>query len=353
MFKFAFAALAVLWGSLACALTTNDGVRINEINVAGPPSQSEQDGFVELYNAGSETAFLDGALVLQGVDSFAQLAFKFPGDVGGQTIAMPPGTFLVIATDAYNHAGLDPLSPNLTAANFETVVPEETPPADNSNVENMTDVLEINFDWFFVRRWGQVILATGEQWNFRPCQPGEACGLLVCQVPLETVVDGVEYIHHVSHDSLPILNDAIDRGFVEGVEPWSGQSIERVTPGQDTDDSSVDFRILPLATPGNQAPLAADRPQPGVASSPLLISAWPNPFNPDLNVQVRLEKAASGRLVVTDVLGREVALLHNGRLGAGENLFKWQANQVTSGTYWVNWTGPDRMANPLRVHLVR
>ena len=266
---------------------------------------------------------------------------------------MSPGSFLVVATDAYNHAGLDPLSPNLTAADFETVVPDETPPGDNFNVENMVDALEINFDWFFVRRWGQVILTTGEYWSFRPCLPGEACGLLVCQVPLETVVDGVEYLYHVSHDSLPILNDAIDAGFIEGIEPWSGQSAERIVPGQDTDNSAADFRILPYSTPGYQSPLAAGDLPPSVAGSPLLVTAWPNPFNPDLTVRLDLENAQAGRLVVVNLLGREVAVLHDGRLRAGENLFKWQANQVASGTYWVTWSGNGSPQRTFRVLLLR
>ena len=69
MFKLYHIACAALWVSVASALTTSDSVRINEIYVAGPPSYNEQDGFVEFYNAGSATAYLDGAMVLQGLDT--------------------------------------------------------------------------------------------------------------------------------------------------------------------------------------------------------------------------------------------------------------------------------------------
>ncbi len=353
MFKLFAMACAALWATTACALTSGDGVRINEIYVSGPSSYSEQDGFIEFYNAGSETAYLDGALVLQGLDTFAQLAFKFPGEHGGQSIAMPPGSFLVLATDAYNHAALDPVSPNLVTSDFETVVPNEQLPGDNGAVANMTDVLEVNFDLFFVRRWGQIILTTGEFWNFRPCLPGEACGLQVCQVPLETVVDGVEYLHHVSFDSLPLLNDAIDAGVIVGIEPWTGQSAERISPGQDTNNSGADFRILPFSTPGFQSALSAGETPRSLPTSPLLISACPNPFNPDLSIQVDAAIPVLGKLTAHDVLGREVAVIFEGQVSTGQSLFKWQANQAASGTYWLRWQGASTTPQSVRVLLLK
>ena len=353
MFKLFHIACAALWVSVASALTTSDSVRINEINVAGPPTYNEQDGFIEFYNAGSTTAYLDGAMVLQGLDTFAQLAFKFPGEPGGQYIGLAPGSFLVLATDAYDHSVGSPGSPNLASADFETVIPDEPEPGDNVSVENLSQVLDVNFDWFFVRRWGQVLLTTGEFWTFRPCQPGEACGSLVCQVPLEMVVDGVEYLHHLSGDSLPRLNDAIDGGVILGIEPWTGQSAERINPGQDTDNSSSDFRVLLLPTPGFHSPLAAaERPAP-VPLSPTLIRAWPNPFNPELTIRLNSESNEAGRLVAYNLLGREVAVLFEGRLSVGPNMFKWQANQSPSGSYWLTWHGSGQATSPVQVRLLK
>ncbi|MBK8131212.1 MAG: hypothetical protein IPK53_20610 [bacterium] len=223
---------------------------------------------------------------------------------------MAPGSFFVLATDAYNHAGLDPASPNLSYANVETALPQEPFPPDNASVENMVDVMGIGFEWFFVRRWGQVLLTTGETWWARPCQPGEACGNLVCQVPLEEIVDGIEYLYALSGDSLPRLNNAIDAGIILGIEPWTGQSAERLTPGQDSDNSTDDFRVLALSTPGYQNALAVPQHPDPFVDTPLLLKAWPNPFNPELNVGLDVAERVVGRLAVFDVTGREVAVLH-------------------------------------------
>ncbi len=342
-----------LWASWAVALAPSDGVRINEVYVAGPPSRSEQDGFIEFYNAGSATAYLDGAMVLQGLDTFAQLAFRFPGEPGGQTIAMAPGSFFVLATDAYNHAGLDPASPNLSYANVETALPQEPFPPDNASVENMVDVMGIGFEWFFVRRWGQVLLTTGETWWVRPCQPGEACGNLVCQVPLEEIVDGIEYLYALSGDSLPRLNNAIDAGIILGIEPWTGQSAERLTPGQDSDNSTDDFRVLALSTPGYQNALAVPQHPDPFVDTPLLLKAWPNPFNPELNVGLDVAERVVGRLAVFDVTGREVAVLHEGWMESGRREFRWRASLAASGTYWVVWQAAGNASHPLQVQLVK
>jgi hypothetical protein len=66
---------------------------------------------------------------------------------------------------------------------------------------------------------------------------------------------------------------------------------------------------------------------------PSLDQNFPNPFNPTTEITVHLPKAARVKLVIYDLLGREVALLVNASLPAGTFRTTWDAHDVASGTY--------------------
>lgn len=60
---------------------------------------------------------------------------------------------------------------------------------------------------------------------------------------------------------------------------------------------------------------------------------YPNPFNPITNIEFNLIKSSIVKLIVTDILGREVAVLVNNKLPAGQNIVQFNANNFSSGTY--------------------
>ncbi|MCL5021047.1 MAG: T9SS type A sorting domain-containing protein, partial [Bacteroidetes bacterium] len=60
---------------------------------------------------------------------------------------------------------------------------------------------------------------------------------------------------------------------------------------------------------------------------------YPNPFNPSTQIRFALSKDAQVRLVVYDVLGREVAQLADQDMTAGYHSVTWNANNVPSGVY--------------------
>jgi photosystem II stability/assembly factor-like uncharacterized protein len=60
---------------------------------------------------------------------------------------------------------------------------------------------------------------------------------------------------------------------------------------------------------------------------------YPNPFNPTTAVSCQWPVASEVRLVVYDILGREVAILANGRYPAGQHDFTFGATGLASGTY--------------------
>lgn len=62
-------------------------------------------------------------------------------------------------------------------------------------------------------------------------------------------------------------------------------------------------------------------------------AAWPNPFNPTVTLPLHLPATAAVRVVVHDLAGREVAVLHDGALAAGLHEFQWRAGDKASGLY--------------------
>ncbi len=72
---------------------------------------------------------------------------------------------------------------------------------------------------------------------------------------------------------------------------------------------------------------------PGLPSRMELHQNFPNPFNPTTNIRFELPIAGEVRLTVYDVIGREVAVLANGRLSAGHHEIAFNASDLGSGTY--------------------
>lgn len=111
-------------------------------------------------------------------------------------------------------------------------------------------------------------------------------------------------------------------------------------------------------TPGDTTGLTDDAlsvEEPSTSAqpvSPMLASAYPNPFNPGTTVQVTLRDAGPVRVAVYDLLGREVATLQDGTLAAGSHRFAFDGRSLATGTYLVRVDAGD-VSRTLRVQLVK
>ena len=94
---------------------------------------------------------------------------------------------------------------------------------------------------------------------------------------------------------------------------------------------------------------------PNVAAAP--ITAFPNPFNPLVNIEFELAEPQNVELAVFSIDGRKVALLSSGRLGEGVQKFTWDGRDFSgrampTGQYLVHLSGT-RAAEQRKITLLR
>ncbi len=68
--------------------------------------------------------------------------------------------------------------------------------------------------------------------------------------------------------------------------------------------------------------------------APLLVYAYPNPFNPQTTLQIHLATAAFVEIDVYDALGKKVDRIVNRKLSAGQHRFIFNAASLPSGVYY-------------------
>ena len=78
---------------------------------------------------------------------------------------------------------------------------------------------------------------------------------------------------------------------------------------------------------------------PGISGENIPVSYhlyqnFPNPFNPSTTIQFDLPHASQVKLVVYDILGREIEKLLNGNLLAGKHNYVWNVSGLASGIYF-------------------
>ena len=226
------------------------GIKINEIYYCGPPNDFfyQYDQFIELYNSSDDTLYLDGMVICrvgqQGLESISSI-FQFPGKPEGITKQYPilPDSFIVIAQDALDHREYyfeGQASVDLSNADFECVNYMDYNDYDNPNVPNLDNLTAgWTHDFIISTRVDGIIIADGSDLNY---QDG---------ININSILDGVDYgTDKKTHKE---LEDVVDVGLGGlGMIQYSGKSLERITPGFDTNNSTVDFKIISLPTPGYQ-----------------------------------------------------------------------------------------------------
>ncbi len=80
---------------------------------------------------------------------------------------------------------------------------------------------------------------------------------------------------------------------------------------------------------------------PTVVSGFEIISAYPNPFNPALNIVIHAENPVQGSIEVWNVQGQPVSTIWSGKLMPGINRAVWNADRLPSGAYFIHLNAGD------------
>ncbi len=222
----------------------HSNIKINELYVGGPADAGYffKDQYVELYNAGSQTEYLDGKIICRLSRNITKVTyiFQFPGN--GTDYPIQPGEYKVCAQSAVNWKAQYPTSIDLSHADFEFYNPANASDPDNPDVPNIVNLYEgRRTDFMLSLTSDEVILASGADVDYTD------------GIDFETVIDGVEYDGKTT--SFKTLDPRIDAGHFCCAVKYQGKSMERIAPGYDTNNSSVDFRLIDYPTPGLTMPV--------------------------------------------------------------------------------------------------
>ena len=84
-----------------------------------------------------------------------------------------------------------------------------------------------------------------------------------------------------------------------------------------------------------------------------IISTYPNPFNPTLNVVLSIPELSEMSVTISNVYGQQVATLLDGPVSPGNTSIVFNAAGLSSGIYLVQATVPGKMNELRKVVLVR
>ncbi|MFC2170596.1 FG-GAP-like repeat-containing protein [Calditrichota bacterium] len=96
-----------------------------------------------------------------------------------------------------------------------------------------------------------------------------------------------------------------------------------------------------------------DRPYSGIPTEWALEAVYPNPFNPELSIIVALPQLSELDVRVFNILGKEAAHLANGSFVPGYHKFVLNAENLTSGIYFIHASVPEKMDLVRKVILIR
>jgi len=220
----------------ALALQVTDRVKISEVCYDPGEDPEAPFEFVELYNVGTTTAFLDGAVISdQGNSGSNETTFQFPGTaLTGTNIALPPGQFLLLVVSAIGSA----------YANIDYEFYGGSADTDDPAIPNLVKTSGLGTDLGLANTGDGLTLSVGlSTGNVIPC--GE-------------VVDGLSWkdgggVSEVNAMSRTVCSDPAPHPGT--ADPM--QSLQRLTSANDTDRSAADFGVA-VRTPRGPAPCLLD-----------------------------------------------------------------------------------------------
>tara|TARA_B100000686_G_C16155976_1_gene649114 strand:- start:182 stop:613 length:432 start_codon:yes stop_codon:yes gene_type:complete len=82
-------------------------------------------------------------------------------------------------------------------------------------------------------------------------------------------------------------------------------------------------------------------------------SAYPNPFNPTVNIVIELEESSDIKATIYNLKGQLVSTIVNGTLDYGVNNIMWDANNFPSGIYFINIESNGQLLSTQKISLLK
>ncbi len=241
--KYILFLLTLLFPQFATAQTNALGIVINEIYIGTVRSGLANDSFIELYNPTDHTLYLDGCILARfdssggllsgGVLSKPAEGWIFPGSVGGHTLSVTSGSFVVIAVNATATAG----GIDLSGADFETyssLIDNNSP--SSKKLRKLGGNAFFNVDFALSQTHDAVVITDGLD------------TVITDGLKASSILDGVQYAVGGTGN----LPATIDAGITGGANLKLGVSMERNEKGVTTHNSFVDFSLQTKPSPGLQ-----------------------------------------------------------------------------------------------------
>ncbi len=82
-------------------------------------------------------------------------------------------------------------------------------------------------------------------------------------------------------------------------------------------------------------------------------SAYPNPFNPTVNIVIELDESSNIKATIYNLKGQLVSTIVNGTLDYGVNNVMWDANNFPSGIYFINIESNGQLLSTQKISLLK
>jgi len=114
---------------------------------------------------------------------------------------------------------------------------------------------------------------------------------------------------------------------------------ELISLGKNSNDGTTSS-LMYLVLVGTIDPVSVDT-SPGIPPEFTLAQNYPNPFNPSTTIEYSIPNRSNVKLIVYDIMGREVARLVDRYQDAGMHSVVWNAQLFSSGVYYYRITAGD------------
>ena len=186
---------------------------------------------------------------------------------------------------------------------------------------------------------------------------------LVIKVDSNVDISGLQLSFYTDHVHPISLNDQSEDIYTasnvhDGIQHFLGFSLENkpldkdleIIVGGGFDLSIEDIEIILSSTSGQSVDVGWNSPE---LKSFSIDKMFPNPFNPSTEINYTVEHDGYLNIVVYNLLGQQVAELYNGYQELGPHKVLWNAENISSGVYYVNITHENGHSESMKAVLLK